>query len=86
MQLTPYSLQKLCFTENTIQSVSAEPSFCGSQTVKPFKKRGFSVFPVPAEAPIFVVFYDFMQKPRKDHFPKTDSVGENAFFPTSEHK
>ena len=88
---------KLCFAENTIFK-AAEHSFVYHTDSKnpfwgPFPKHPFSnqkchfrFSPYVRRKPYFVAFGDLFGHQKKWHFPKPDSVNENALFSPSEKK
>ena len=83
---------KLCFAENTIKIMfSAEHSFLESQIVKPLSgplpkmallqpKCHSGFYPCACWSPNFYSVLPLGMTTKKDHFPKTDSCNENAFF------
>ena len=87
LQLTPYSLQKLCFPVNTIQKVfSTEHSFCGSQIEKntfrdPFQKHPNKLidFLLCSWNPHFCSVLRLYTRTKEARFAKTDSVDEMPF-------
>ena len=90
LQLTPFSLQKLCLLKHYTNSVFSRAQLLwitnSKQPLEDLSKSTFlpkevnlGLCPVPAEAPMFVVLSAFLQKTwEKDDFAKTDSVEENA--------
>ena len=83
-QHAAFSLQLLCFAENTINIVfSEEHSFSKTQLVTPnFSKRcHFRFWTISAETTIFIVFPGFHCFGPKMFWAKTDRVHEMRFSP-----